>query len=108
MEKKTLGRIGEDMAEEMLKADGYEILRRNYYTRHGEIDIIASKDNVLYFAEVKTRKSLDYGMPCEAVTKTKIYHMKMAATEFLMELGEVKAVDFMVIEIYVNVRNEFF
>lgn len=108
MEKKVLGRIGENMAEEMLKAEGYEIIRRNYYTRYGEIDIIASKADVIYFCEVKTRMNLDYGLPREAVTRTKVNHMKHAASEFLMELGEVTDIDFMVIEIYADMISDFF
>lgn len=108
MEKKVLGRIGEDMAAEMLKADGYEIIRMNYYTRYGEIDIIASKGDVVYFCEVKTRMNLDYGLPREAVTRTKVHHMKRAAAEFLMELGEIPDIDFIVIEIYADMISEFF
>ncbi|OJF76047.1 MAG: YraN family protein [Treponema sp. CETP13] len=51
---KEKGDAGEDKAVEYLKKKGYEIITRNFRTRYGEIDIIAYKDNILVFVEVKT------------------------------------------------------
>jgi putative endonuclease len=58
-----VGRRGEDAAAEYLEAEGYRILERNYRTRLGEIDIIAEKDQILAFVEVKTQESDAFGPP---------------------------------------------
>jgi putative endonuclease len=48
------GRLGEDLAAKFIEAKGYKILERNFRTQFGEIDIIAKKNGVLIFVEVKT------------------------------------------------------
>ena len=52
----NIGEKGESIAIEYLENNGYKIINRNYYSRFGEIDIIAKKENYIIFAEVKTRK----------------------------------------------------
>ena len=64
---KRLGLAGENKACAYLKKQGYKILERNYKNPFGEIDIIAKKDEVVAFVEVKTRLTDDYGAPSEAV-----------------------------------------
>lgn len=54
--RSNIGRKGESIAIEYLENNGYKIINRNYYSRFGEIDIIAKKENYIIFAEVKTRK----------------------------------------------------
>ena len=54
---KDTGRHGEQLAANYLKQHGYDILVTNWHCTHGEIDIIARKENVLVFVEVKTRRS---------------------------------------------------
>jgi len=54
---REIGNIAEDKAIEFLKINGYEIIDRNFYTKFGEIDIVAKKDNVLHFIEVKSGKN---------------------------------------------------
>ena len=66
-DKKTIGNLGEELATEILKANGYYIIRRNFSCPYGEIDIVAIKNKVLSFIEVKTRSSNQYGAPSEAV-----------------------------------------
>lgn len=65
------GRKGEDVAEEFLIQQGYEILARNWRTSLGELDIIAKKDDFLVIVEVKTKSSLAFGNPEEAVNYRK-------------------------------------
>lgn len=73
----SIGRLGEDIAEEHLKTLRYKVIERNYRSgRWGEIDIVAIEDKTTVFVEVKTRLSTDYGEPQEAVTKHKIEALK--------------------------------
>ena len=64
---KTHGVFGEDYTVKYLKKHGYKILERNYHSRFGEIDVIASKKGVLAFVEVKTRGENAIYAPREAV-----------------------------------------
>jgi len=50
-----VGRLGEKIAAEFLAKKGYRILARNFRTRFGEIDLVAAKDGVLVFVEVKLK-----------------------------------------------------
>ncbi len=81
--RKNVGDIGENYAAELLSNSGYHIIERNYRTKAGEIDIIAIKDGVLHFIEVKTRNGNQYGYPSEAVTSTKQMHIRKAAEQYL-------------------------
>ncbi|MBD5584517.1 MAG: YraN family protein [Clostridia bacterium] len=63
----NLGKKGEKQACAYLKREGWKILERNYKNPFGEIDIIAKKDEVYAFIEVKTRLSDIFGTPSEAV-----------------------------------------
>ena len=67
MHNKRLGRLGEDVAARYLVSRGYEIIARNWTCQAGEADIIARDDDILVFAEVKTRSSTEKGFPSEAV-----------------------------------------
>jgi putative endonuclease len=77
------GKEGEEMAEEWLKEKGYEIVQKNWRYSYYEIDIIASKGGILHFIEVKTRRSLTYGFPEEAVTFAKLTSMMSAGAAYL-------------------------
>jgi putative endonuclease len=78
----ALGRWGEETAVRHLQLRGYTILARNLRTRHGELDIVAQKDEALVFVEVKMRSSNAFGFPEEAVTPRKQAHMLMAAEAY--------------------------
>jgi TIGR00252 family protein len=69
--KKNIGNYGEDYACEYIRSIGYKIIKRNYFSRNGEIDIIALKDNILVFIEVKTRCFSNYGLGEESISYTK-------------------------------------
>ena len=81
--KKDIGDSGEQFAAEMLEASGFYILERNYRTKVGEIDIIACRDGVLHFVEVKTRTGTSCGYPAEAVTEIKRQRIRRAAEWYL-------------------------
>jgi putative endonuclease len=67
------GKKAEDYASRLLLNKGYRIIERNFRSKFGEIDIIALKDNVLVFVEVKARGSTRFGLPEEAVTPQKLW-----------------------------------
>ena len=71
MHARDIGALGEKIAAEYLTGLGYMIRERNVRLREGEIDIIAEKDEVLVFIEVRTRTSNSYGTPEESVTTQK-------------------------------------
>jgi putative endonuclease len=79
-----LGKFGEQMAKELLVEKGFRILESNFRTRYGEIDIIAQKDRVLAFVEVKTRIGTRFGMPYQAVNYRKLSHLKKASQYYLI------------------------
>ena len=103
---RRLGLYGEDLACKYLQAKGYTILERNFRCRRfGEIDIVASKAGVLSFIEVKTRASLRYGMPAEAVTLAKQRKIYRVAQYYLQCEGltsRIPMLSFDVVEIIVE------
>jgi len=75
-----LGRAAEDLAACFLRNNGYKIIRRNYRSPFGEIDIIASDKAGLAFVEVKSRRC---GIPAEAVSARNRRHICLAAVIYL-------------------------
>jgi len=93
MEKKELGKKGEDLAVRFLKKKGYQIIDRNYACKMGEMDIIAKEKDTLVFVEVKTRTSTTFGPPQLAVNPTKQMQLSKVALSFLKakKLEDAKA-----------------
>lgn len=85
--KKTFGNEGEEIAAKYLTEKGFEIIERNYFVGHGEIDIVAidPRDNYLVFVEVKTRNTMEFGDPAYAINKKKIRQLKKLAELYLAE-----------------------
>jgi len=84
-----VGKKGEDIAVKYLKRHGYKVLDRNFRSRRwGEIDIVATKDDVLVFVEVKARAGMQYGEPVEAVTPFKLRALERAGQYYKMEHPE--------------------
>lgn len=61
------------------------IIKKNFRSPFGEVDIIAKKNNILHFIEVKTRKSLRFGQPYEAVNFYKLKHLKKTIDYYLLK-----------------------
>jgi putative endonuclease len=78
--KDLLGRRGEELAAEYLEAQGMRIVDRNWRCPEGEIDIVALDNDALVIAEVKTRRSLAYGHPFEAVGVDKLARLHRLAS----------------------------
>ena len=103
MNTRKFGIIGEKIAQNYLANKGYKILKTNFYTKKGEIDIIVQKENCVIFVEVKTRTNLKFGSPAMAINWTKKKHIKFASKIYLylnqMYNYEVR---FDVIEVFIN------
>ena len=82
------GRIGEQVAMKFLIKKGYEIEGLNYRSPFGEIDIIASNDEYIVFVEVKTRSSLDFGHPFEAINKAKLQKINTAIYAYINQTAK--------------------
>ncbi|UFH55710.1 YraN family protein [Spirosoma sp. KNUC1025] len=77
------GKHGEEEAVRYLLEKGYEIMARNYRYQHAEIDLIAKKEKLLVFVEVKARTNLSYGNPEEFVSYTKAKLVMKAAEHYV-------------------------
>jgi len=93
------GKKGELLAATWLKEQYYDVLYVNWRHSRYEIDIIASRNNVLHFIEVKTRSSIAFGHPEESVSKKKFSSMMNAAEEFLIQHSEWKRIQYDVLSI---------
>jgi putative endonuclease len=81
----AVGAYGERLATRYLTDCGMQILDRNWRCDQGEIDIVAMDDTCLVIVEVKTRRSLAYGSPVEAVTAAKAARLRRLAASWLAE-----------------------
>lgn len=93
------GQLGEQLAADFFIAKGYLLLEKNWRYSRWEVDIIASKDNVLHFAEVKTRRSKNYGLPEEKVGNKKIQNLVNAAEQYLYLHPQWKRIQFDILSI---------
>lgn len=84
-ERLSLGEEGELFAARYIKKKGYKIKEQNYRTPLGEIDIIAMDGKTIVFIEVKTRKSVAYGYPFEAVNSHKQKQIIKTAHHYLLK-----------------------
>lgn len=84
-----LGEKGEELAVKFLKKKGYKIIQQNYKTPMGEIDIIAKDKDTLVFVEVKTRESIEFGYPFEAVNNLKRRKIAKVALSYIRKIKEI-------------------
>lgn len=96
---KRLGTSGEELAWRFLKKKGYRIIERNYKTPIGEIDLIANDRGVTVFIEVKTRSSISFGFPFEAVHTKKRQKLRNLALLYLKQKKILSPVRFDVLSI---------
>ncbi|MBI1957115.1 MAG: YraN family protein [Candidatus Niyogibacteria bacterium] len=90
MDKRHIGQLGEDIYEKQIVKRGYNIALRNYRKPWGEIDIIAEKDDVLHFIEVKTvghpfYETGDEYVPEDNIHPWKLKRLSRAIQTYLME-----------------------
>ena len=96
---------GEALVADYLREKGYKLAAHSYRCRFGEIDLIAEKDGVLLFVEVKLRTNLQYGAPREYVTVKKQEKLRAAALLYLSERELDVPARFDVAEVYTDVRH---
>jgi putative endonuclease len=94
-----LGRKGEEIAVSFIKRKGYKVLETNWRHRKAEIDIIAKKDEVLIFIEVKTRTDDYFGRPETFVDRKKQQLIADAASVYMEEVGHEWEVRFDIIAV---------
>ncbi len=106
MIKHKTGVWGEVFAARYLRDNGYNILTANYTCRFGELDLIAFKDKILCFVEVKTRNEKSKTRPMEAVDEVKQKRIVMAAESYL-SVSKIEAeTRFDVCEVYLDDCNK--
>lgn len=81
---KELGTAGEEQALEYLQLQGFSILRQNFTSKYGEIDIVAQENGTLVFVEVKSYKENSLMDPLEAITPSKIKKLLKTARYYMM------------------------
>ena len=96
------GKLGEVLAQKYFLEAGYDILATNWRHKRNEVDIIATKGEMLHFIEVKCRRSLVFGYPEESVSNAKIRNLIAASEEFLYLNPEYKKIQFDVLAINLN------
>lgn len=96
------GKLGEILAHKYFLEAGYDILASNWRHKRNEVDIIATKGEMLHFIEVKCRRSLVFGYPEESVSKAKIRNLIDASEEFLYQNPKHERIQFDVLAINLN------
>jgi len=81
--KDAVGRYGEDVAAAHVVGRGWDVLDRNWRTRDGELDLVALDGDELVVIEVKTRRSIVFGYPAEAVTPRKLARVRRLGAQWL-------------------------
>ncbi|MHC2990639.1 endonuclease [Pontibacter sp. HJ8] len=104
----STGSDGEDRAAAYLQQQGYGILLRNYKAGRGEVDIIAEKEGILVFVEVKTRANDLFGYPEEAVNNRKQQMLLNAAEAYIFKTGWQHDIRFDIVAITMSDPPEVF
>ena len=101
-----LGKKGEDLAADWLTAKGYSILERNWRYGRYEVDIIASRKDILHIIEVKSRRSKAYGLPEESVSRRKLQCIMLGATGWMVKFPGHKRIQYDVLSISLRGRSQ--
>lgn len=88
-DRRQFGQSSEEAAAELLRQHGYEIVKQNYRTKTGEIDIIAKDGETLVFVEVKARRSGSFGHPKYAVNYRKQQKISKTALWYMKASGQM-------------------
>lgn len=118
-DKQIVGKAGEDIACAKLEMAGFSVMQRNYLKKSGEIDIIAVKQNVIHFIEVKTNSvrnlkevsqvnNNDYYDPIDNVHPKKMERFHKTIEVYLAENNINEEQDFVVdvVLVYLNLKDK--
>jgi len=89
--RRALGANGEQAAADWYERNGYQVVARNWRCRDGELDLIVRRGRAFVFCEVKTRTSVVFGAPVEAVTRAKQVRLRHLAARWLADHAGVRA-----------------
>ena len=106
MKNKEKGILGEQIATNFLIKKGFQILEKNYRVGRHEIDIIAKKENLVVFVEVKLRKNENFGFPEAQVNHKKEEHIRNVADYFLEQNPQFFEIRFDIISIILEPKTE--
>jgi len=94
-----LGKLGEVMARDYLLQQGFKILDQNWRYGHMEVDVVASKNDILHFIEVKTRRNHEFGYPEESVDDKKMENLIDVAEAYQTKYPEWENIQFDILSI---------
>lgn len=96
------GTKGEKIAADFLEQKGFNIRQKNYRYKRAEIDLIAQKENLLIFVEVKTRAAINFGLPEDFVDAKKRELIIDAADQYIFEYNWQGEIRFDIISVMVQ------
>jgi putative endonuclease len=99
-----IGRYGEQLAAAFLEKKGFQVLVRNYRASYTEIDLIVKRGDWIIFVEVKTRTSMAFGEPEQAVSKLKARHIFRAAEHYIFSTNWQGHVRFDVVSVKLGIE----
>jgi putative endonuclease len=106
LSNREVGSTGESLAAQWLTAKGFIILNRNFRHLRYEVDIIAGRDAVLHFIEVKCRRSTSYGHPEESVSRKKLEHVLQGGAGWLARWPGYRRIQYDVLAITMGQKAE--
>lgn len=92
-QNRNIGRLGEQIAVELLKKKGYQILETNWGNKWGEVDVICEDNDVFVFVEVKTKVGQDFGSPEEMVGRRKLMQVQRIAGTYFPAVNFPRRID---------------
>lgn len=105
MDKNKIGKLGENLAADFLIRNSYKVIAKNYHSRFGEIDLIAEKDELIYFIEVKTRTSQKFGPAEFSVDTNKRERILKTIQDYIFKNKTERGWAFGVVAVYLNMSS---
>ena len=101
-----IGKLGEEITIKYLKDRGYDIVDKNVHFRCGEIDIIAEKDAVLFFVEVKTRTNEKFGGLEDSISNLKLERLEKSVEKYLIDKNIDNDCELLFVFVSIDLKNK--